>query len=72
MMSDKDILKTAKKRYQHCETMWGDFKQRSTELLQFISGEQWTYTARQNFENAGFTAMTSNRIPTFLRQIIHK
>ena len=72
MMSDKDILKTAKKRYQHCETMWGDFKQRSTELLQFISGEQWTYTARQNFENAGFTAMTSNRIPTFLRQITNE
>ena len=73
MISNKDILKIAKKRYQFCTTQWSEFHQRSTELLQFISGEgQWTYTARQNFENAGYSALTSNRIPTFLRQITNE
>lgn len=72
MKSNKDILKEAKKRYAFCETQWSEMKQKNTELLQFISGEQWTYTARQNFENAGYTAMTSNRIPTFLRQITNE
>lgn len=72
MLTDKEILKEAKKRYDYCSTQWGEFKQRSTELLDFISGNQWTYTARQNFENAGYTAMTSNRIPTFLRQITNE
>ena len=73
MISKKDILKIAKKRYAFCQTQWSELHQRSTELLQFISGEgQWTYTARQNFENAGFSALTSNRIPTFLRQITNE
>lgn len=73
MINSKDILKTAKKRFQFCETQWSEMKQRSTELLQFIEGSgQWTYTARQNFENAGFAALTSNRIPTFLRQITNE
>lgn len=72
MLSDKEILKDAKKRYDYCSTQWGEYKQRCTELLDFISGNQWTYTARQNFENAGYTAMTSNRIPTFLRQITNE
>ena len=72
MKTDKEILIEAKKRYDDCETQWGEMKQKNTELLQFISGEQWTYQARQNFENAGYTAMTSNRIPTFLRQITNE
>ena len=72
MISKKDILKAAKKRFQFATTQWSEFHQRSTELLQFIAGEQWTYTARQNFENAGYSALTSNRIPTFLRQITNE
>ena len=72
MKNEKEILNEAKKRYDYCETQWGEMKQKNTELLQFISGEQWTYTARQNFENAGYSAMTSNRIPTFLRQITNE
>ena len=72
MKNEKEILNEAKSRYDYSETQWGEMKQKNTELLQFISGEQWTYTARQNFENAGYSAMTSNRIPTFLRQITNE
>lgn len=72
MLNDKEILAEARTRYDHCNTMWGEFKQRATELLTFISGDQWTQPARQSFENAGFTAMTSNRIPGFLRQITNE
>jgi hypothetical protein len=72
MISDKDILLQAKKRYDTCETYWSDQKQKATEILRFIAGEQWSYNARQNFENAGFAAMTSNRLPTFLRQITNE
>jgi hypothetical protein len=72
MSKNNEILKEAKKRYDHCHTYWSEMKQKNSELLQFIAGDQWTYTARQNFENAGYAAMTSNRIPTFLRQITNE
>lgn len=72
MLSDKEILLQAKRRYEEAENHWGDFHQKSTELLEFISGEQWTYQARQSYENAGFAAMTSNRLPTYLRQITNE
>ena len=71
-LSDKDILLQAKKRYDHAYTEWSEFQNKSTTILKIIAGEQWTDLARQNFENAGFSAMTSNRLPTFLRQITNE
>ena len=72
MKSKKEILKTAKKRFDFCSKQWAEFHQRSTELLQFISGDQWDHNARTAIENSGFAALTSNRIPTFLRQITNE
>ena len=45
---------------------------KTTDIFQFIAGNQWTDQARQNFENAGYAAMTSNRLPTYLRQITNE
>lgn len=72
MISDKQILAQAKRRYKECEDHWSDHHRKTTELFQFTFGEQWTYAARQSYENAGFAAMTSNRLPTFLRQITNE
>ena len=72
MLSDKQVLKQAKKRYDNAETQWSEYHQKVTRYAEFISGKQWDDQARQNFENAGFTALTSNRIPTFLRQITNE
>ena len=69
MLTDKELLKEAKERYQKCEDAWGSMKQRWSEILRFVSGDQWIDSARQNFENNGYAAITSNRMPTFLRQI---
>ena len=69
MLDDKQILLEAKKRFQTALTHWGDFQNDTTELMRFISGDQWTYQARQAYESSGFAALTSNRIPTFIRQI---
>lgn len=72
MKSEKEILKEAKDRFRDCTTTWGDYLQKQQELLRFISGDQWTYVARQNFEQNGFSALTSNRIPSYLRQITNE
>ena len=72
MKSDKEILKEAKRRFDDCMTYWSEMKQKNRDLARFISGNQWTYEARQNYENAGYAAITSNRIPTFLRQITNE
>ncbi len=69
---EKHVILTAKQRFKDCESHWGNMKQKNTEILRFISGEQWTDPARQQFENSGFAALTSNRIPTFLRQITNE
>jgi hypothetical protein len=71
-LSDKEILKQAKRRYDECYHHWNHMQNENTELLEFISGEQWTAITRQNFENQGYAAMTSNRLPTFLRQITNE
>ena len=72
LKEEREILKIAHERYNHCTTVYGEMHQKHSEIMRFISGEQWTYVARQAFENAGFAAMTSNRIPTFLRQITNE
>lgn len=72
MLTDKQILLQAKKRFTEAMTYWADQKQKATELMQFTAGDQWTYAARQTFESAGFAAMTSNRIQTYLRQITNE
>lgn len=72
MLSEKQILKQAHERYNHAETMWSTVKRKSTELLKFISGDQWTDGARQNYEQSGFTARTQNVMPVHLRQIVNE
>ena len=69
---EKEILKVAKERFLDCEKVWAEYIEKQQELVRFISGEQWTYVARQNFEQNGFAAITSNRLPTFLRQITNE
>lgn len=72
MLSDKQVLLQARKRYTDAKAYWSEQHSKTNELMSFIAGEQWTHTARQNFENAGFAAITSNRLPTFIRQITNE
>ena len=72
MLTEKEIRKEARERYNHCSTMWAEVHRKTTDIFQFIAGNQWTDQARQNFENAGYAAMTSNRLPTYLRQITNE
>lgn len=72
MKTDKEILEESKKRFDQCSTYWSEYRQKVKDIARFISGDQWTYESRQNYENSGFAAITSNRIPTFLRQITNE
>lgn len=72
MKDDKSILLEAHTRYQYADEQWAPMKTKNTELLDFIAGNQWDLVARQNFENAGFAARTSNRMPGILRQITNE
>src|ERR1017187_5794739 len=69
---DKELLVVAKQRFNDCKKVWGNYIEKQQELAKFISGDQWLPQARQNFEQNGFTAVTSNRLPTFLRQITNE
>ena len=72
MNEHKKILSEAKRRYDDAYKHWNHFQNESTELFDFIRGNQWTEITRQNFENQGYAAITSNRIPTYLRQITNE
>jgi Phage P22-like portal protein len=69
---DKDLLKEAQERYRQADQYWNDHHQKTTELLRFVSGDQWTDQARQAFENNGYAAITDNVLPSFIRQITNE
>ena len=71
-MNDKELLKQAHTRYKDCLEAWNELRLKHSEIFKFISGDQWPYTVRAKFENNGYTAITSNRLPTFLRQITNE
>jgi hypothetical protein len=69
MKTDDEILKEAKERWVTCRGAWSEFQLDSTEMLRFISGDQWQESIRQNLESQGFPAITQDRTDLFLRQI---
>jgi len=70
--SDKDLLATAKKRYDIVQEGWDNFYREARDTLKFISGHQWDDQLRNNRENAGIPCLTSNVLPGYLRQITNE
>ena len=70
--TEKEVIKTAKKRYAVGQEAWGHFFRDAKETLQFIAGDQWDNQIRVNRENAGVPVLTANALPTFLRQITNE
>lgn len=69
---DGEILKEAKKRYQQAVDYWAEHQARTTTLLKFVAGDQWSEEARQAFENNGYQATTVNVLPSYIRQIVNE
>ena len=69
---DRRLLKEAQERYRQADQYWNEQHQKTTELLRFVSGDQWTDQARQAFENNGYAAITDNVLPSFIRQITNE
>lgn len=72
MISDEDVVKQAHERFDQASVAWNDQHTRTNEIYKFVAGDQWVDTARQNFENSGYTAVTQNVIPSYLRQITNE
>jgi hypothetical protein len=70
--SDKEIIKTAKTRFEIANSAWGTFFKTQRETLKFIDGDQWDNQLRQQRESSGLPVLTNNRLPMFLRQITNE
>ena len=66
------LLKLAKHRYEKASSYWADHFQKTHRLEAFIAGEQWDPRTRANYEAAGFSTLTANELPTFIRQITNE
>lgn len=66
----KEILKTAKKRYESSLAHWTPIYKKSRESTEFLdSSKQWDTQLQNSRVQAGLPVLTINVLPTFLRQI---
>ncbi len=72
MASDKDILQSARERYSDAEDGWSQVKTDYLEDYRFSRlGEQWPVDILQRRRTAGRPALTINRMPPFIRQVVN-
>jgi len=66
---NKDVLATAKERYDKAIKADQENRKWALEDLNFASGEQWDQTARDERLEDGRPMFTINRMPQFVRQV---
>ena len=71
-MSEKDILKDARQKYADAEDGWSEVKMQYLDDYRFARlGEQWPVDILQRRRTAGRPALTINRMPPFIRQVVN-
>lgn len=69
---DEDILETAREEFAKCEDGWSVPKNEFLEDIRFARlGEQWAITDVQQRTTDGRPALTNNRLPPFIRQVVN-
>jgi uncharacterized protein YkuJ len=72
LSAEKRVIEEAHTRFEACESHWADYHAEAEKTIQFVEGDQWDYQLKQNRENAGYPALTLNRIPAFLHQVTNE
>lgn len=70
---DDDILDEARKRFSACQDAWSEVKAQALDDLKFSRlGEQWPMDIIQSRKAEGRPALTINRLPAFIRQVVNE
>lgn len=68
----KDIIATAKKRFQHCQEAESENRDLALEDLEFVEGEQWPDDVKSEREKEGRPCLVINKTPLYVRQIVNE
>lgn len=72
MATDADTLKDAHQQYADAEDGWSEVKASYIDDYRFARlGEQWPIDILQRRRTAGRPALTINRLPPFIRQVVN-
>lgn len=72
MASEKDVLQDAREKYADAEDGWSEVKTQYIDDYRFARlGEQWPVDILQRRRTAGRPALTINRMPPFIRQVVN-
>ena len=70
--NDKDILATAKKRFNAALDYESENRDEAEDDLRFSEGEQWPDDIREDREKENRPCLVINKIPSFTRQIVNE
>jgi hypothetical protein len=72
MATDEDILKDARERYAEAESAWSDNINDALDDIRFAKlGEQWPDDVIKQRQDEGRPALTINKMPSFIRQVVN-
>ena len=70
--AESKLLATAKRRYSESSEAFNEFNKEARDVLKFFNGDQWDYQLKNNRENAGLPCITTNVLPSYVRQITNE
>lgn len=71
-MNHDELLKQARARFREAEEAEREIREEARKDLRFVAGEQWPERVRRERELASRPALTINRLPTFVQQIVNQ
>ncbi len=70
-MNDEELVRQARARFQEAEEAEREIRAEARKDLRFIGGKQWEERVRLERERSGRPALTFNRLPSYLHQVIN-
>jgi hypothetical protein len=70
-MKHEELLKQAKTRFREAEEAEREIRAEAVTDLRFVAGDQWNEHLRREREAARRPALTINKLPTFVQQVVN-
>jgi hypothetical protein len=71
-MKQEELLRQARARFREAADAEREIREEARKDLRFVAGEQWPERVRREREIASRPALTINRLPTFVGQIVNQ
>ncbi len=71
-VDEKDALSVARKRFKESQDQWTEVRNKARDDMKFaLLGEQWPEDQLQERQSLQRPALTLNRMPSFIRQVVN-